>query len=151
MRYDIKDQPGEIAKSAEALLKELTMIKDYKETLQERNTELRSKLMETLKTLGLKDDDHLDAGHLGVSVHLHSTTRKGLSRDRLELLGVPNEILDEATVTTHSEMSTHLHALQNNNEMERSRAIAPFWWSNPQLIHKLSLIYNISNHDYFLV
>ncbi len=127
MRYDIKDQPEEIAKSAEALLKELTMIKDYKETLQERNTELRAKLMEILKILGLKDDDHLDALHLGVSVHLHSMTRKGLSRDRLELLGVPNEILDEATVTTHSEMFTRLHALQNNNGMEKPSNKTALW------------------------
>ena len=30
-------------------------------------------------------------------------------------MGVPNEILDEATVITHSEMVTHLHDLQNSS------------------------------------
>ena len=119
MRYELKDlQPEEIVRSVEAALRELKKIKDYMKVMDKRNAEIREHLIATLTKLGLEDKDFLVAGEQGVLVKLQSNTRHRLVRETLEQLGVASKILDDATVTTTSQLIAYIHDFDPDNESE---------------------------------
>ena len=100
--YELGEQPGELRNRIGDTLKELATIQELVKLAEERSAVLRQELLTTLEVLGLEAGDCMGAADLGLYVKLASMTRHRFTTESLEDAGVPAELIEKATLTSHS-------------------------------------------------
>ena len=66
--YELGEQPEELRKQIEDILKELATIQELKKLSEERDSRLRQQLLNALEVLGLQAGDSMEAADLGLYV-----------------------------------------------------------------------------------
>ena len=100
--YELNEQPEELHKQIGDTLKELATIQELVKLSEERNVVLRQQLLTTLEVLGLEVGDCMEAAALRPYVKVAIMTRHRFTTESLEDAGVPAELIEKATLTSHS-------------------------------------------------
>jgi len=100
--YELGEQPEELRNQIGDTLKELATIQELVKLSEQRNAVLRQQLLTTLEVLGLEVGDCMEAADLGLYVKVASMTRHRFTTESLEDAGVPAELIEKATLTSHS-------------------------------------------------
>jgi len=100
--YELGEQPGELRNRIGDTLKELATIQELVKLAEERSAVLRQELLTTLEVLGLEVGDCMEAADLGLYIKVASMTRHRFTTESLEDAGVPSELIEKATLTSHS-------------------------------------------------
>jgi hypothetical protein len=96
--YELGEQPEELRNQIGDSLKELATIQELVKLSEQRSAVLRQQLLTTLEVLGLEVGDCMEAADLGLYVKVASMTRHRFTEDA----GVPAELIEKATLTSHS-------------------------------------------------
>ena len=100
--YELGEQPEELRNRIGDTLKEIATIQELVKLAEERSAVLRQQLLTTLEILGLEIGDCMEAANLGLYVKVASMTRHRFTTESLEDAGVPAELIEKATLTSHS-------------------------------------------------
>jgi len=100
--YELGEQPEELRNQIGDSLKELATIQELVKLSEQRSAVLRQQLLTTLEVLGLEVGDCMEAADLGLYVKVASMTRHRFTTESLEDAGVPAELIEKATLTSHS-------------------------------------------------
>ena len=111
--YELSGQPEELRKQIGDTLKELATIQELVKLSEQRNAVLRQQLLTTLEVLGLEVGDSMEAADLGLYVKVASMTRHRFTTESLEDAGVPVELIEKATLTSHSRSYLRIASLKD--------------------------------------
>ena len=92
-----------------------------------RSAVLRQQLLTTLEVLGLEVGDSMEAEDLGLYVKVASMTRNRFTTESLEGAGVPAELIEKATLTSHSRPHLRIAPLKDKGRQNAKSGQLSRW------------------------
>ena len=110
--HHLAQLPDEMRTKIQGILDELSTIQVALEVTEQRNRALRDELVDTLTAIGVAHGDTVEASEMGLRVKMVKQTRRRLDRSVLKRLGVPAQVLREATIQTEGDLHLRLERLK---------------------------------------